>query len=376
MDFNTTVKDGKKVRAKPPLKNLISAAIDRHTLRAERLLERGDDPNQKDEYGRTPLWFAAGYGPYSPKKIAQLLVDYGANLNIEDINGQTPLFNAVKNYDEDKVKLLLDHGANPNHKDKNDQTPLFHLTTCALSNIYAPNNINKYKLLLNHGADPNLADKEGTTPLKNLLVSPRCYEKFIELLLEKGASPNEIDIYGRTALQNAALDNNEKLVRLLLQYGANPLKPQILQRITNQSIVELCRDTRDWTPLHWAVDRDDMDTCVSLIQNGANPNKEAGKNEFKCSPLDLVKKKLERPFYGLFDTAPKTKEALMWYPEDVRKASTARALLLNGEREHPLINQDDKQILCTDVWRHVFSFLAPPEGGKKDGQIKENVRYL
>lgn len=53
-----------------------------------------------------------------------LLVDAGADLEVTDRKGQTPLYIAVFNRHNDTVKLLLERGADPEGSQKNLNTPL------------------------------------------------------------------------------------------------------------------------------------------------------------------------------------------------------------------------------------------------------------
>jgi ankyrin repeat protein len=58
-----------------------------------------------------------------PKTIERLL-EAGANLNVRDKEGQTPLYKAAKFGYSKTVEKLLDSGANPNLEDKDGKTAL------------------------------------------------------------------------------------------------------------------------------------------------------------------------------------------------------------------------------------------------------------
>jgi ankyrin repeat protein len=73
------------------------------------LLENGADIDHQDNLGRTALHYAAfsKYGGVGSPKSAQILIDYGASLDIEDVEGLTPLDIALP----DVAELLRAAGA-------------------------------------------------------------------------------------------------------------------------------------------------------------------------------------------------------------------------------------------------------------------------
>ncbi len=75
----------------------------------EILIENGANPNVKNSYGRTPLHEACAKNP----EIARFLIEHGGNLNSKDNNGVTPLHEASAR-NGDLVKYLISKNVNIN----------------------------------------------------------------------------------------------------------------------------------------------------------------------------------------------------------------------------------------------------------------------
>ncbi len=165
---------------------LISAAARGELDVVKALLSRGVDPNVKDNRGFTALShaMAARYddvedallsqphinpnsrglneqpalGAYvwrdDTARVKRLLV-LGADLNLSDADGDTPLHGAAKSGNVEILTLLLDKGANPNAKNKEGGTPLMWAA------VYG--NEDAARLLLNRGADASAKDNTGVT---------------------------------------------------------------------------------------------------------------------------------------------------------------------------------------------------------------------
>jgi cytohesin len=96
------------------------------------------------------------------------------------------LVEAVRRGDVQEVARLLAAGADPNVKDLDGHTPLHYAAEQCRADIA--------ELLLKHGADPNARDNQGETPL-HIAVWMRC-KAVAELLLRHGADPNMEDSWG------------------------------------------------------------------------------------------------------------------------------------------------------------------------------------
>ena len=88
------------------------AVINKDLKHVKSLIKEGWDVNEKDYNHWTPLHYAAQDGLYD---IAEFLIISGAEIDVKDDYGNTPLSNAVYNSDvgnsENVIKLLLKKGA-------------------------------------------------------------------------------------------------------------------------------------------------------------------------------------------------------------------------------------------------------------------------
>ena len=71
------------------------------------LLESGADPNMSDCWGRTPLYGAAHIGS---SEVAQTLINAGADLNATDEDGRTALHEAVQKEQREVAQFLIENG--------------------------------------------------------------------------------------------------------------------------------------------------------------------------------------------------------------------------------------------------------------------------
>ena len=104
--------------------------------------------------GMTALHWAAGAGNVP---LAALLVEQGADVNVRDQGGSTPLKRAAHMGQTEAVRWLLEQGADANLAATNGQTALHAAVIRNRSDIV--------DLLLAHGAETAVADSQGKTPL-------------------------------------------------------------------------------------------------------------------------------------------------------------------------------------------------------------------
>jgi ankyrin repeat protein len=105
------------------------AVLNGHVAIVKILLDQGADSNAKDENGYSPLLLVRK----NEQKIIPLLIEFGANLESQNMHGQTLLNIAAEKRDINFVKYLISLGADVNTKDSRGMTPL--LSSAKAKNI-------------------------------------------------------------------------------------------------------------------------------------------------------------------------------------------------------------------------------------------------
>jgi len=189
-----------QVEAQAEVEHLHHAAANGEIEQVKLLISQGADVNVKDSAGQTPLNYAARKGH---KEIVELLLANGADVNARDRMSKTPVEHAMGGNHREIVQLLISKGA--------DISPL-HLA------LYMKDET-KAKSLIEGGADVNKRTPFGITPLHMAAVAG--LKDIAELLIEKGADVNAKPNWDWTALHGAVKDGNEDMVELLIARGAN-----------------------------------------------------------------------------------------------------------------------------------------------------------
>jgi hypothetical protein len=164
-----------------------------------KMLDRGFDVNSVLDF-RTCLTAAMYEGRID---IIKLLLKAGADVHKADIDGDLPIsWVARTNGDAPKIlELLLQYGANIDKQNEEGETLLMRL-----SGASNERSIEALKILLEKKANLDLQDKEGMTALMHAAHDGNSYG--VRLLLLKGANPHLANIKGKTALMLAKENNS------------------------------------------------------------------------------------------------------------------------------------------------------------------------
>eukprot|EP00043_Microstomoeca_roanoka_P009710 m.92479 g.92479 ORF g.92479 m.92479 type:complete len:1086 (-) comp14669_c0_seq2:328-3585(-) len=189
-----------------------------------------------------PLHLASGNG-YSD--IAQLLIELGADVNVNNYDNNTPLH--FVNVHLDIALLLIKHGADINAKNNWGDTALHWVSDNGVTGTAS--------LLIEHGADINAKNNDEETSLH--LATHKGHTDVVSLLIDRGADVNAKKKDDITALHIAAENGHFDIARLLIEHGGD---------------LHAARAWTGWTPLHCASTRGHADICRLLIEHGADGN--------------------------------------------------------------------------------------------------------
>ena len=119
--------NGKDAEGKTPLQKTRNEEIMIH------LVKNGADVNVQDTDGLTPLHFAAENGQL---QVAKLLIESGALVDAKYINGLTPLHRAALHGHTEILKLLIENGATIDAKGGVEKTPLHYKYIAGVAQNY------------------------------------------------------------------------------------------------------------------------------------------------------------------------------------------------------------------------------------------------
>ncbi|XP_039303113.1 serine/threonine-protein phosphatase 6 regulatory ankyrin repeat subunit B-like isoform X2 [Solenopsis invicta] len=265
---------------------------------------RGADINSIDKIGRCALYYAAYSGN---TEVIKWLLEHGGDVDIKigiyssetnipndvdtaniqysplkrplpipDCKGRTPLHYAVENNHADVVRILVERGADVNVEDEDRITPLL-LAGSAMNRTNRTEMINKFvkivKILVDAEASVNAIHPEtGNTALHRAVK----LDSAEATILLKDARPDKCNNSGATPVHIAANRGNIETLRILLEAISSDVdKPDKLT----------IPDCWGRTPLHYAVENNHADVVRVLVESRADVN---FKDNHQITPLLLA----------------------------------------------------------------------------------------
>jgi ankyrin repeat protein len=198
-------------------------AIDQHDLpRLAELLSRGADPNAGDE--KSPDWVPLKLAvdelsEGGPIEAVILLLRHGANIEGgANAGGATALLVAVFSKQLEAARILLACGANPNVRDDEGDSPL--------RVSVEQNNYEMAALLLRCGAYKKINSYGGLSGMSALgRAIWQLNPPMVKLLLDAGADPEALDLDRETAVQRLPPQDTadpDKVAAVLALLAAQP----------------------------------------------------------------------------------------------------------------------------------------------------------
>lgn len=203
-------------------------------------------------------------------ELVKWLIDTGENLDEQDEEGRTPLMAAVQINNLEIVKLLLDKGADLNVRDNTMLSPWLCAGANGFHEILAT--------MLEYNPDIPATNRFGGTVL--LPSSEKGYLKTVEVGLKAGVPVDHVNDLGWSALQEAVVLGDggflyTDIIRKLMYYGANP---------------DL-KDNEGKTGKDWASSRGE-DKVVDLLDGNLDVNYEDVRNLIEDEKYDEAVRKL------------------------------------------------------------------------------------
>uniref|UniRef100_A0A667YUV7 Ankyrin repeat and EF-hand domain containing 1a n=1 Tax=Myripristis murdjan TaxID=586833 RepID=A0A667YUV7_9TELE len=226
------------------------------------LLSQGAQPNIQDKRGRTPVMLAAELGHDA---MLTLLAKNRANFKILDAEGKGVLFYCICPTKRHArcLQVALSCQADVNNVSA-DGTHVFQLmcekvqncTTICLS-------------MLDGGADPNATNqKTGATALMEAAKAGSL--QLVRAILKRGGNPNALDRKRLGAVHYAAMGGFFEVIQVLSAYSAD------------MGVIS----SEDNTALHYAAVTGHANCCKFLAQRGCNPKL---KNQEGLLPRQIAK---------------------------------------------------------------------------------------
>ncbi|MCP4451593.1 MAG: hypothetical protein GY809_09045 [Planctomycetes bacterium] len=232
------VESNKADNATAKLKVLSESPAISDIVQIRTLIEAGADVNVRNRNGVTPLMMASKMGCV---EVVKLLLKAKADVNARQSNGWSALFDAVAENYVEVVQCLTENGADINTRDSRGRTVLGFAAYLGYDAIV--------RILLENGAEVDIRYRRTQeTPLIAACQEGRA--GVVKLLLDHGADVNAQRTDGENALHMATWNEHADVVRILLPYNPTPNM----------------RGPRVKTLLMWACEKNNLELFEALLE--------------------------------------------------------------------------------------------------------------
>lgn len=214
----------------PPItfKEIYNAIAASELTMLQTLIER-TNINTRDNRGGTALHYATMWRNIT---IMEWLLTNNADANIQDVFGDTALHLAADLRDNHRcINLLLEKGANPNIVNNHGNSPLY--------NAAVKGDDRSIKLLLQNEADINCQNNDGSTPL-SIAVFLKRYNAAITLL-NCGANFTLTNNQGKDALNLAIKQGAQDIINTINSIIINTIYTQLQAQFPDATITQTDR---------------------------------------------------------------------------------------------------------------------------------------
>lgn len=300
------------------------------------------DMNLQDVNGNTPMHDAAGQ--FQPQAL-QVLLDKGAKIDVRNIRGKTPLDTARENGRRENLNLLMEKYAEELKMPKRSLTGMLLEEPSLIRAAQLGDKATVDSILAGYkqgeSVDLERDDWLGRTPLQHAVEAGSLH--IVNKLVLAGASINVQDKLGRTAVHIAAMRDRYAITRYLLRKGVDlTLKDQWdvsvmeaatppLQVLLLQYGISITKDQDLERLLFLATELGNMEAVRRLVDAGAEVQV---KDRFGSSAYDRAKQ------------AGKTKVAK--YLDQVGQSTATQSSLCPPPPPTLLITTDSHHLINTN----------------------------